>query len=179
MEIKAYRIDSALKQKMGLHFILGSIIIWSIVTLLHLSALPILTKNLYTFYITAPLMLIAFLISKIIGVDFQNKSNPLTSLGILFSINQMLYLLIAMWIFTAVPDKMLMVIAIIFGAHLLPYAWLYHSKTYLILAIFIPIFALVIGLNFEPSILGMCMIVIELFFSIALIFEIRLLKSRS
>ena len=28
-------------------------------------------------------------------------------------------------------DKMLMVIAMIFGAHLLPYSWLYNSKTYM------------------------------------------------
>ena len=42
----------------------------------------------------------------------------------------MLYLLIAMWIYAAVPDKMVMVIAIIFGAHLLPFGWLYDSKVY-------------------------------------------------
>lgn len=49
MNIKEWRIDSALKQKKGLHFILASIIIWILVTILHLTDLPILTKNLYTF----------------------------------------------------------------------------------------------------------------------------------
>jgi hypothetical protein len=107
MDIKALRIDSALKQKKGLHFILASVILWSALTILHISDLPILTKNLYTFFLTAPLVPLAFLISKLIRVDFQNKSNPLTDLGILFSMNQMLYLIIAMWIFSTVPDKML------------------------------------------------------------------------
>lgn len=125
---------------MGLHFILGAIIVWCVITLLHLSTLPVLTKSLHTFFITAPLMPIAFLISKLIRVDFQNKTNPLTEFGILFSMNQMLYLIVAMWIFSTISDKMLMVIAIIFGAHRLPYAWLYRLKTYLVFADFIPIF---------------------------------------
>lgn len=66
-----------------------------------------------------------------IKVDFQDKDNPLTNLGILFSVNQMLYLLIALWIYPTIPEKMLMVIAIIFRAHLMPYSWLYSSKIYM------------------------------------------------
>jgi len=42
-------------------------------------------------------------------------------LGVLFSVNQLLYLLIAMWIYPTVPEEMVMVLAMIFGAHLLPY----------------------------------------------------------
>lgn len=76
MDIKSLRTDSALKQKKGIHFILASVILWSALTVLHTTDLPILTKNLYTFFITAPLMPLAFLISKLIRVDFQNKSNP-------------------------------------------------------------------------------------------------------
>ena len=53
--------------------------------------------------------------------DFQNKENPLSGLGLLISLNQMLYILIAMWVYAVMPEKMLMVYAIIFGAHLLPY----------------------------------------------------------
>ena len=123
-------------------------------------------------------MPLAFLISKLIRVDFQNKSNPLTNLGILFSMNQMLYLIIAMWIFSAVPDKMLMVIAMIFGAHLLPYGWLYMSKTYMVLSVFIPIFSLIVGLNFEPYILGLSMIIIETVFSIILWLEVKSLEAK-
>jgi len=178
MDIKSLRTDSALKQKKGIHFILASVILWSALTILHTTDLPILTKNLYTFFITAPLMPLAFLISKLIRVDFQNKSNPLTNLGILFSINQMLYLIIAMWIYSAVPDKMLMVIAMIFGAHLLPYGWLYMSKTYMVLSVFIPIFSLIVGLNFEPYILGLSMIIIETIFSIILWLEVKSLEAK-
>lgn len=173
MDLNELRMDCALKQKKGLHIIMASVIIWIAVLCVHLTQLPILTKNFITFCCTAPLLPISYFISKMIKVDFQNKSNPLTNLGVLFSINQILYLIIAMWIFPTIPEKMLMVIAIIFGAHLMPYSWLYKSKSYFFLSIAIPIAALTIGLNFEPFILATFMIIIEIMFSILLFFEVK------
>jgi hypothetical protein len=111
-----------------------------------------------------------------IKVDFQNKDNPLTNLGILFSVNQILYLLIAMWIYATIPEKMLMIIAIVFGAHLMPYGWLYRSKTYMVLSVVIPIVALIVGLNFQPFVLAIIMIVIEIIFSLCLIYENKKLQ---
>lgn len=171
MNLEELRTDCAIKQKKGLHFILASIIIWCAVLVVQLMDIPELTKNLYTFCCTAPLLPLAFFISKIIKVDFQNKENPLTSLGVLFSINQILYLLIAIWIYPTIPEKMLMVIAMIFGAHLLPYGWLYKSKTYMALSVIITIAALFVGINFEPYILACMMIGAEIVFSICLWIE--------
>lgn len=116
-------------------------------------------------------MPLAYMISKIIKVNFTNKENPLSSLGILFSINQMLYLLIVMWIYPTVPDKMVMVLAMIFGAHLLPYGWLYKSKSYIIMSVIIPIVALFIGCNFPAYIVALVMIMLEIIFSFLLYIE--------
>ena len=171
MNLEELRTDCALKQKKGLHFIMASVVIWCAVLAVQLMDIPVLSKNLFTFCCTAPLLPIAFFVSKIIKVDFQNKGNPLTNLGILFSVNQILYLLIAMWVYPTVPDKMLMVIAMIFGAHLLPYGWLYKSKTYMVLSGFIPIAALIVGLNFEPYILAVMMIAVETVFCVCLSIE--------
>ena len=173
MNLDEMRLDGAIKQKKGLHFILASVIIWSAVLAVHLTTLHILTKNLLTFCFTAPLVPLAFMISKIIKVDFTNKDNPLTNLGVLFSVNQMLYLLIAMWIYNAVPEKMVMILAMIFGAHLLPYGWLYNSKSYMILSIVIPVVVLIIGINFPPSFVAGFMIAVEIFFSLLLINEVK------
>jgi len=179
MKLEELRIDCSIKQKKGLHFILASVIIWIAVFIIHSTSLPILTKNLLTFCVTAPLLPIAYFISKVIKVDFQNKSNPLNNLGVLFSLNQMLYLLIAMWIYPTIPEKMIMVIAIIFGAHLLPYGWLYQSKSYYVFSVLIPFFALFMGINFAPDKLALFMIGIEVIFSIMLIFEnSKLAKSK-
>ena len=163
-------------QKKGLHFILASIIIWGAVFGIHLSSLPILTKNLYTFFCSALLVPLAFLISKLIGVDFQNKGNPLSNLGLLFALNQMLYILIAMWVYAAVPDKMLMVYAMIFGAHLLPYGWLYQSKAYYFFSIVIPFTVLLIGLFFTAAAIVALMLVIEILFAICLVIEYKSIR---
>lgn len=173
MNLDEMRLDSACKQKKGLHFILASIIIWGAVFVVHLTTLPILTKNLLTFCFTAPLLPLAFMISKVIKVDFTNKDNPLTNLGVLFSANQMLYLLIAMWIYNAVPEKMVMVLAMIFGAHLLPYGWLYKSKSYVLLSVVIPITALIVGANFPSYIVAGFMITVEIIFSLLLSNEVK------
>ena len=63
------------------------------------------------------------------------------------------------------------IIAMIFGAHLLPYSWLYNSKTYMVLSIIIPILSLIVGLNFANYFLVTMMIVLEIIFSILLSFE--------
>ena len=123
MNLEELKRDCSIRQKKGIHFIIASVIIWSMVLVVQLTNLPILTKNLLTFCCTAPLLPLAFLVSKIIKVQFQDKSNPLNNLGILFSVNQMIYLIIAMWIYPTLADKMLMVIAMIFGAHVLPFGW--------------------------------------------------------
>ena len=102
MELSELRRDCAVKQQRGLHFILASVFIWAGIFALHLSSLSLGAKNLFTFCLSAPLMPIAYGLSRLLKIDFQNKANPLTPLGILFSVNQMLYLLIAMWVFDAV-----------------------------------------------------------------------------
>ena len=41
MNLDELRLDCAVKQKKGLHFILASIIIWFAVLIIHLTSLPI------------------------------------------------------------------------------------------------------------------------------------------
>ena len=176
MNLEELKKDCSIKQKKGIHFIISSVIIWSMVLVVQLTNLPILTKNLLTFCCTAPLLPLSFLVSKILKIQFQDKSNPLNNLGILFSANQMIYLLIAMWVYPTLPDKMLMVIAMIFGAHLLPFGWLYNSKTYMGLSIIIPILSLIVGQNCENYILAIMMIIIEVLFSILLFVENKKIK---
>lgn len=174
--LQELREDNITKQKRGLHFILASIIIWGGVWGVHMSSLPILTKNLYTFFCSAPLVPLSYLISKLIGVEFQNKENPLSNLGLLLSLNQMLYILIAMWVYAAVPEKMLMVYAMIFGAHLLPYGWLYQSKMYYIFSIVIPIVVLLTGLYVSTVVVAALMFGIEIVFAICLFIEYSVCK---
>ena len=176
MDLNALKRDCALKQKKGLPFILSSVVIWTAILCVHLTGLPIQTKNLLTFCCAAPLVPMAFAVSKLIGVDFQGKSNPLTKLGLLFTLNQILYLLIVMWVYADVPDKMVMTLAMVFGAHLLPYSWLYESRAYLVFSIAIPPVALILGLMFAPCVLAGVMIGVEILFNLLLWREVRAME---
>ncbi|MBQ3768241.1 MAG: hypothetical protein II866_04510 [Prevotella sp.] len=171
MELNELIKDCAQRQKRGLHFIMASVVIWGLILAVQLTDLTIEQKNLFTFCCSAVLFPLAWGLSKVLKIDFEGKGNPLTKAGILFSINQMLYILIAMWVFAAVPEKMLMVYAMIFGAHLMPFSWLYQSKGYLVFSIAIPILALIVGLLYAPFVLAIMMMVIEAVFSVWLYLE--------
>lgn len=170
--VQELRADNARKQKNGLHFIITSVFIWAAIFAIHSSNMSILTKNFFTLCCSAPLFPVAYLISKIIKVDFQNKKNPLTSLGIVVSANQMIYILIAMWVYASVPDKMVMVYAMIFGAHLLPYGWLYQSKAYYVFSILIPIIILAVGMSYPAGVVAALMFFIEIILCICLRLEV-------
>jgi len=177
MDTQQLIVDCSIKQKKGLHFIVASILIWALIAVIHATSLNIEQKNILTFCCSAVLFPVAWLLSKWLGIDFQGKGNPLTKAGILFSVNQMLYILIAMWVFAAVPEKMLMVYAMIFGAHLMPFSWLYDSKGYLAFSIIIPIAALIIGLLFAPVVLAIIMTAFETAFSLCLWWECKQLPA--
>ena len=176
MELKELIKDCSKRQKKGLHFILASIIIWGLIMIVHLTDLSIELKNLITFCCSAVLFPLAWMFSKWLKIDFEGKGNPLTKAGILFSVNQLLYILIVMWAFSVVPESMVMIYAMVFGAHLMPFSWLYQSKSYLVLSIFIPIFALIIGLIYPPQILAGLMVIIEIVFAICLFYECKKLQ---
>ena len=173
MELDELQRDCARRQRKGLHFILASVVIWGLILATHLTGLDIGTKNLITVCCSAVLFQLAWGISKALKIDFEGKGNPLTKAGILFSVNQMLYILIAMWVFAAVPEKMLMVYAMIFGAHLMPFSWLYQSRSYLVLSIVIPVLSLVLGLSCPPFVLAAVMVFVEAVFSFLLFRETR------
>lgn len=173
MELNELIKDCACRQKKGLHFILTSILIWAMICAVHLTDMPIDTKNLITFCCSAVLFPLAWMLSKVLKIDFEGKGNPLTKAGILFSINQMLYILIVMWVYAAVPEKMVMVYAMVFGAHLMPFSWLYDSRSYMVFSIVVPILSLIVGLIYPPTVLAALMIVIEAVFSVCLFQECK------
>lgn len=171
------RTDMAMKTKKGLSFILASVPVWTAILIVWLWPIEdILTRNLLTFFCVAPLLPLAFFISKLIKAEFGVQSNPLNSLGLLFSLNQVLYILIPMWAFNAYPERMVMILAMIFGAHLLPFGWLYLSKSYTLFSIVIPVVVLFVGSNLHPEeifIIPALMILLEILFIASLLFEYR------
>ncbi len=173
MNLEDLRDDITIKQRKGLPFIITSVIIWVLITIVCALDLPVMTGNLLVFCCSCPLLPAAWLVGKKLDVDIFSKENPLGRLGVLFTMNQLLYLLIVMWVYSAVPEKMVMVHAMVFGAHLLPYSWLYRSKAYIIFAAAIPVIALILGINFPALIVASAMAAVELLFVLVLFRELH------
>lgn len=177
MTVNECRLDIAKRNKKGISFILASIILWTGILIVWLiPSQDVATKNLLTFFCSVPLMPLAFLFSKIVKAEFSVKDNPLNNLGILFSINQSIYLLIVIWAYNSAPRDMVMILAMVFGAHLLPFSWLYKSKAYLVMSIIIPIVVLIVGYRINEKqvfLIPGLMIFFEVFFVAWLTIENR------
>ncbi len=178
MNLEELRNEIAFKQKKGLPFICASVVIWLLIFIVTVLDLPQYEENLFVFCCSCPLLPISWIIGKALKVDIFDKSNPLGNVGFLFTCNQFLYLLIVMWAFSAVPDKMVMIYAMVFGAHLLPYSWLYMSVSYRIFSILIPILSLGVGCMFSALSVAGTLLLIETVFVIVLFIEVRKFNSK-
>ena len=161
-------------QKKGAPFMMASVVIWTLVTITRMLPVDIMTKNLYTFYCPGMLLPCVLIFSKIIGAHvFKNRSNPFNKLGFINTANQMLYLLIVMWAFNQKPDAMLMLFAMVFGAHLLPFSWLYDSKTYLVMSLVTTFGSMLISIFAGEVFVGIFMILCQIIMSVLLLLECR------
>ena len=143
LNLEELRTDCTRRQKRGIHFILASVLIWAGILAVHLAPMSIVAKDLLTFCLSTPLMPIAYMLSRLLQIDFSGKSNPLTRLGIIFSVNQIAYLLIAMWVYAAVPEK----------------------------SVAVPVASLAVGLTLPPHALAAMMLGVEAVFAALLAVE--------
>ena len=117
---------------------------------------------------------LAFIFSKIIGADiFRKTDNPINKLGFLCTMNQMLYLLIVMWAFSQNPEVMVMLFAMVFGAHLLPYSWVYSSKTYIVMSVVLTLGSLIVCSIFGAVVMCIFVTVCQIITSTLLLVECK------
>lgn len=161
------------KKKKGIAFILASIVVWTLIAIVNFIGL----KTWYTWCCIAVLMPLAIFFTSLLGIKLNNNENPLNKIGFIFTLNEILYILIACYMQSIYPEKLVMILAMIFGAHLLPFGWLYKSKMYTISSIIITISTLVLGIVFNSGIVACFMIIYEIIFSIVLHFENKQIKN--
>lgn len=173
MKLEELRYDIMMNQKKGLPFMMAAVLIWTMIAVVSTLSLPMGLKNTIIFCCSCPLMPLAFMFGKIIKVDIFSRKNPLSNLGLLFTLNQMLYLLIVMWICSANPEKMVMVYAMVFGAHLLPFSWLYRSKAYAVFSIADTFLALIVGCIFNAVAVAIVLVAMEAMLVLSLSLELK------
>ena len=161
-------------QKRGLPFIMASVVIWTLILIIQFCDKPIMTINFYTFMCSCFLMPLAFGFSKLVKADiFKKSNNPVSRLGFICTMNQTLYLSIVMWAFNQTPESMMMIYAMVFGAHLFPYGWVYDSKAYAIFSIVDTIGVLLICLTWGNAAGALFMVVMQIILSVLLFMETR------
>jgi hypothetical protein len=166
--------ENATSQKKGLPFMMASVLIWTIILIIRLLDMKTGAMNLATFCCSVLLLPLAFVFSKVLKADiFKKMENPIAKLGFLATLNQMLYIVIVMWAYSDCPQAMLMIYAMVFGAHLLPFGWLYDSKAYTAVSIVETIAAMVINLVFGAVAMTVFMIVMQIVLSIVLYTDVR------
>ena len=166
------RKDAALIQKRGLPFMMASVVLWTAIMLSRIFMSDINRMNLFAFMASAFLMPVATIFGKLMKADIYKKStNPVNKLGFLCNINQLLYLPIAMWAYSAHPDSMLLIYAIIFTAHLLPFSWVYDTRIYFICSITESIGVILIAYAFGYPVATGFIVLMQLIVCIGLIRE--------
>ena len=169
--LSKWMIEYAVKQKKGLPFIMASAVLWLIMLVAFLTKLDLSTKNMIAMCCSALLMPVGMLFGKIINVNIFSKESPLSSLSIIAALNQLLYLPIVLWAMYDAPDKMIMLYAIVVGAHFLTYYWIYFSPTYFYAAIIIPIASLILGIYFSQIIVCLAFVAFDIIICILLCLE--------
>jgi formate/nitrite transporter FocA (FNT family) len=95
---------------------------------------PIPRAVFYSFFLTGPVFPVGVALTKLAGGNLFSKSAGLTSLGLLLAALQMFFWPIIGLVFVLSPAWTPWAMAILFGSHFLPYAWLHRSRAYAFLS---------------------------------------------
>ena len=165
-------------QRKGLPFMMASVVVWTLILIIQIRIPDQNKVNLYAFIASCYMMPAAMIFGKILKAPFLKKSkNPINKLGFLCTMNQNLYLLIVMWACSVHPSAMIMIYAMVFGAHLLPFAWVHDNKAYMAASILETIGALYISTMFGNIPMIMYIIVMQVVLSVILNVDTRKVKS--
>lgn len=172
--LNALRKDAAIIQKRGLPFMMASVVLWTAITISRIVMTDINAMNFFTFMVSSFLMPLASIFGKLMKADIYRKTNnPINRLGFLCNINQFLYLPIAMWAYSAHPGSMLLIYAIIFAAHLLPFSWVYDSKIYFYGSVIESVGVILVAYAFGYPIATGFIVIMQIIVCIGLIKDIK------
>ena len=148
------KAELQLKARKGIDFITAASVVWLLIYGIWTLESPAFTKSIFTFMIGAILLPLALGFSKLFKTQWKIEGNPLQPLGLWLNFAQLIYFPFLFFLLYRNPDYFIMGYAIITGAHLFPYAWLYDEIGYAITAVLISVGALVLSLFWGVSTMG-------------------------
>lgn len=145
-ELNKLRNQLSIESKNGIDFIIAATIIWSAIAFIWTLKIDPYNKSVLVFILGAPLLPLAFLMSKILKTIWKIQDNPLQPLGIQLNIAQLFYFPFLIFILIKQPHYFIMTYTIITGAHFFPYSWFYRTNWYAIFVGLISLGSLLIAL---------------------------------
>ncbi|PID06642.1 MULTISPECIES: hypothetical protein [unclassified Sporosarcina] len=146
MLIDEMRKDLSIKGRNGISFLLSASIIWLIITIIFMQSIEIAQKNIWMLFSTGLMFPLSVGVSYILKADWKFETNALGSLALYLNLAQIIYFPILFWSMLKSPHDAIMIFAIITGAHLFTYGWLYYAKPYYIAAPIIAVGMMFLGL---------------------------------
>jgi len=174
IHLNCLKKESQKKQKKGLPFMVASVVLWSLILAIQFIDKPINVINMCTFVVSVLLMPLAYLFSIPLKARiFGKTNNPIDRLGIMCTMNQMLYILIVMWAASRKPEAVMMIYAMVFGAHLLPFGWIYDNKIYIVASIAETVGVLLLNIFFGNAVSAGFVVIMQIVVSIILYADVR------
>lgn len=131
------KTELQLKARKGIDFITAATVVWLLIYGIWSLENPAFSKSIFTFMIGAILLPLAFGFSKLFKTQWKIEGNPLQPLGLWLNFAQLIYFPFLFFLLFNHPEYFIMGYAIITGAHLFPYAWLYGEIGYAVGAVLI------------------------------------------
>ncbi|WP_461141046.1 DUF7010 family protein [Spirosoma pomorum] len=133
-QLDELRDELAIEAKNGLNFTCAASLIWFAIGFVWTLDVTPYTQSILTFCVGAPMLPVAFALSKVFKTAWTVKNNPLQPLGLWLNFAQLFYFPLLFFVLGKMPLYFVMTYAIITGAHFFPYSWFYRNTLYAVFA---------------------------------------------
>jgi len=121
------------RTKKGAGLPIAGLLYWISVSML-LRGMPVRGAMLWSFVLTGAVFPIGLALTAWFGGRLFEK-HAFSSLGGVLAATQLAYWPVIILVWIRIPEWTPFTMAVLFGSHFLPYAWLYRSRAYAVLAI--------------------------------------------
>ena len=146
-DLDKLRVQLSIESKNGIDFTIAATFIWALIAFIWSLKGDAYNKSVLVFIAGAPLLPLAFGLSKLLKTKWKIEDNPLQPLGLILNFAQLFYFPFLIFVLLRHPDYFIMTYAIITGAHFFPYSWFYKTIWYAVMAGLVSLGSLLIALN--------------------------------
>lgn len=137
--------DLSVRTGRGINAMIAGVILWTLFGIAGAVVADEFILALVYVFGAGLLFPLSLLVAKALRLDTYAKGNPLGPLAGILGGLQILFIPLMLGAVFLTPRSVPWFLAVLVGAHLLPYAWLYRSRAYLVASIGIPVASGLVG----------------------------------